>query len=223
MSFLPLTLSCLSCSSPYGIPARPFGSTSTLFGCATFHQPTRRLATRHSARTTMTPVRSHSVSLLNSSTPISRFSGTCAVPQPCTTRLLWPACCFFAVGICSSSRMMSVPPGASASYASNCVSATEMASRTYSTGWPPASFCTSEMMVDAGSLRSSTAVAPSDLRRGSLCNEAVVMMGEYPESFAIWIATDCVSGLAHTVCPGRTRARGKGTYHTALRRKRHRR
>ncbi len=138
-------------------------------------------------RTTMTPVRSQSVSLLYNCTPTSLFSGGCELPRACTSRLL-SASFFFSAGILSSSTRMSVPPGASASYASTCVSASEIASKTYSTGFPPVIFWISERIADAGSERSSTSVAPSDLRRSSLCGDAVVMMGEYPESLATWIA-----------------------------------
>jgi len=41
--------------------------------------------------------------------------------------------------------------------------------------------------VEAGTLRSMTCVAPKDLRYSSFLSEAVVMMGEKPESFASWI------------------------------------
>lgn len=42
--------------------------------------------------------------------------------------------------------------------------------------------------------RSTTCVAPSDLRSSVLCVDAVVMMGEKPESFANWTAKQVVIG-----------------------------
>ena len=42
--------------------------------------------------------------------------------------------------------------------------------------------------VEADILRSMTCVAPIDLRNSACLREAVVMMGENPESFASWIA-----------------------------------
>ena len=47
---------------------------------------------------------------------------------------------------------------------------------------------TSDARLDAEMLRSITCVAPIDLRFSACLREAVVMMGENPESFASWIA-----------------------------------
>ena len=46
----------------------------------------------------------------------------------------------------------------------------------------------SDARVEAEILRSMTCVAPIDLRYSACLREAVVMMGENPESFASWIA-----------------------------------
>ena len=45
----------------------------------------------------------------------------------------------------------------------------------------------SDTRLDAEILRSMTCVAPIDLRNSVCLREAVVMMGENPESFASWI------------------------------------
>lgn len=42
--------------------------------------------------------------------------------------------------------------------------------------------------VEAETLRSMTCVGPIDLRYSACLREAVVMMGEKPESYASWIA-----------------------------------
>ena len=46
----------------------------------------------------------------------------------------------------------------------------------------------SETRAEARILRSMTCVAPIDLRNSACLREAVVMMGENPDSFASWIA-----------------------------------
>lgn len=46
----------------------------------------------------------------------------------------------------------------------------------------------SDTRVEAGMLRSMTCVAPIDLRYSACLRDAVVMMGENPESLANWIA-----------------------------------
>ena len=46
----------------------------------------------------------------------------------------------------------------------------------------------SDTRAEAEILRSMTCVAPIDLRNSACLREAVVMMGENPESFASWIA-----------------------------------
>lgn len=80
----------------------------------------------------------------------------------------------------------SVPPGARISQPSSCVPPTEIASKTKSIG-ELVIFLTS---AATSALRSMTCVAPSDLTRSELDNDAVTMMGEKPESFANWIAVD---------------------------------
>ena len=46
----------------------------------------------------------------------------------------------------------------------------------------------SDTRAEAEILRSMTCVAPIDLRNSACLREAVVMIGENPESFASWIA-----------------------------------
>lgn len=78
----------------------------------------------------------------------------------------------------------SVPPGARISQACSCVPPSEMESKTKSMG-SLVIFLTSAIASD---FRSTTCVAPIALSRSALCKDAVVMMGEKPESFANWIA-----------------------------------
>jgi hypothetical protein len=75
---------------------------------------------------------------------------------------------------------MRVPPGVRMLYATFCVSFSEMTSYI--------SVISSDVMVltAEGSeiVRSMTCVAPSDFRKVVLCSEAVVIMGEKPDSLA---------------------------------------
>lgn len=90
--------------------------------------------------------------------------------------------------VCTStvgrSTSASVPPDAKISRACSCVPPSEMASKTKSMG----SLVMLLTSATTSDLRSTTCVAPNALSRSALCNDAVVMMGEKPESFANWIA-----------------------------------
>lgn len=78
----------------------------------------------------------------------------------------------------------SVPPGARISQPNSWVPPSEIVSKTKSIG-ELVIFLTSAATF---ALRSMMCVAPSDLTRSVLCNDAVAMMGEKPESFANCIA-----------------------------------
>lgn len=78
----------------------------------------------------------------------------------------------------------SVPPGARISQPCSCVPPSEIVSKTKSIG----EFVIFLTSAATSALRSMTCVAPSDLTRSVLCNDAVTMMGEKPDSFANCIA-----------------------------------
>lgn len=68
------------------------------------------------------------------------------------------------------------------------MSGKEMESTAYLIGAFLVMLLISDARAEAEILRSMTCVAPIDLRESACLGEAVVMMGENPESFASWIA-----------------------------------
>lgn len=80
----------------------------------------------------------------------------------------------------------SVPPGASALYATFCVFASETASKTSLIG-ADAIFVTSARRASSERLRSRTCVAPWRFRLSALRREAVVTMGPKPASLDSWM------------------------------------
>lgn len=135
----------------------------------------------------MVPFSNHPVSLLYNSTPHALFSGLCTFPNTYAMRLPSPSA-FSASGMTSLRTIASAPPGASAWYASGIVSGSEIASYTNSSGFPPVSSGSFARIASTGSERSTTWVAPSEVRSSVLWGEAVAMIGLKPASFATWMA-----------------------------------
>lgn len=102
------------------------------------------------------------------------------------TELMYTACLslYFSMSIVGRRVTASVPPGARISQPCSCVPPAEIASKTNSIG-ELVIFLTS---AATSALRSMTCVAPSDLTRSELDNDAVTMIGEKPERFANCIA-----------------------------------
>lgn len=88
---------------------------------------------------------------------------------------------------CGSVTMARVPPGATIDNPARCVSSDETASNTYVMG-TSVMRATCSLRAAAESVRSRTCVAPREMRSSLLCGDAVVMMGEKPDSFASWMA-----------------------------------
>lgn len=137
--------------------------------------------------TLMSPASSKLVNLAYRRPPISRFAGTWTLPYTCTSSL---SDVILSLSIASASTITILPPGARTSYAAFCVSADEIASYATLTGLSVIAL-TEAGRSASGALRSMMCVAPSDLRYASFRFEAVVMMGEKPESFANWITNAC--------------------------------
>ncbi len=82
---------------------------------------------------------------------------------------------------------------------------------------PPVIFCISRRTSSGARERSRTWVAPRDFSRDALCGDAVVMMGECPDSFASWMAarsqvdaTSCSIEKTYRTVRRRMRRRGSG-------------
>lgn len=119
-------------------------------------------------------------------TPSARRWGACKTPKTSSTTFLSEYFSRSTVG--RRVTNMSVPPGASTSQLTACVSWSEIASKMTSMGAPFADLVIS--VRTSASFRSTTAVAPRDSRRGALCKDEVAIIDEKPESLANWMAKE---------------------------------
>ena len=114
----------------------------------------------------MVPVLSHSSNLANSSTPSSLFPGDCRDANGYATFFALPSRFTFSSRTACEWKFAttSPPPGARTSYAKFSVVSSATVSYTYTISCPPAIWGSSAAMASRERKRSTTSVAPSDLR-----------------------------------------------------------